>query len=245
MHTIGILETGMTPDELRAEHGSYSQMLKNLLSCGEGGDKFDFRVYCVMNGKLPEDVHECDGWMITGSANGVYEDLPWMLQLQQYIRNIHSASVPLIGICFGHQIIAAALGGTVAKSDHGWGIGVHSYHLSNKPGWLQIEGAELLLNAMHQDQVTEKPPAATLVATSEFCPNAGLLYGDTTFSLQGHPEFSIAYEKALIELRENTRIPQEFAAPAIRQLEDPDSRTHSKEIAHSLCLFFHEKINES
>lgn len=245
MATIGILETGMTPDELRAEHGSYSQMLKNLLSCSEGGDKFDFRVYCVMNGKLPENVHECDGWMITGSANGVYENLPWMLQLQQCIRAINKAKTPLIGICFGHQIIAAALGGKVENSDKGWGIGIHNYQLINKPYWLKIEGDTLKLNAMHQDQVTEKPPSATLIATSDFCPNAGLLYGDTTFSLQGHPEFSNSYEKALIELRENTRIPKEIAAPAIQQLEDSRSETHSLNIAHSLCHFLTEKIKKN
>lgn len=242
MHTIGILETGITPEPLIAEHGSYSAMLMHLLSCARDKKHFQFRKYCVMDNHLPDTANECNGWMVTGSASSVYEDLPWIPRLKTLIQEIHKEKIPLTGICFGHQVIAAALGGEVKKSEKGWGIGIHKYNLCSHPDWLTVDSDEMLLNAMHQDQVVTTPPGAQVIASSEFCPNAGLLYGETVFTLQGHPEFTKAYEKALIELRETISIPAEIAAPAIQELEKPDSKTHSQEIADALCKFFNQHM---
>src|SRR5690606_29335884 len=112
---IGILKTGQPPGEIRAEHGDYDDMFQRLLA----GRGFDFTSYHVEAMDLPASVHDADGWLITGSRHGVYEDHPFIAPLEDFIRRAMAEHVPLVGICFGHQIIAQALGGQVGKHPAG------------------------------------------------------------------------------------------------------------------------------
>jgi len=235
---IGILETGRTPPELIDHYGSYAEMFITLFATIKSG--LDFEIFAVMEDHFPESIDVCEGWLITGSRHGVYENLPWMLKLQDVIRAIDHAKKPLVGICFGHQIIAQALGGRVEKSAKGWGVGRHRYDLSD--GFSFASGRkDLVINAMHQDQVVEKPEQATIFAFSDFCPHAGLCYEDRIITLQAHPEFNIAYERALLECRRTNVIPEDIADPAIADLRQNDIQTDSLEIAHWLTAFFQAK----
>ncbi|HPQ94010.1 MAG: gamma-glutamyl-gamma-aminobutyrate hydrolase family protein [Thiothrix sp.] len=225
MKTIGVLETGRPPEEISA-YGSYADMVYRLLAGEAGGTNWQRRNYAVLEGELPESPTECDGWMITGSKYGVYDRLPWMEPLQAFIRAIQACGRPLVGICFGHQIIAAALGGEVAKSDRGWGVGLHRYQLApDRPAWLASPGETLTINAFHQDQVVTAPPEARLIAHSDFCPHAGFLYGNTILTLQGHPEFNTGYERELLKLRESVVVPEPVARHALASLEVGDAGT--------------------
>lgn len=238
---IGILETGRPPEEL-SSFGSYAQMVENFVRRADNADTFSFEVFAILEDEFPASAQVCDGWMITGSRNGVYDKLPWMAPLQQLIRDIHNAKLPLIGICFGHQIIAAALGGEVVKSDKGWGVGLHDYQLSQAaPDWLQADKPVLTLNAMHQDQVIRVPESARVLASSEFCEFAALMYGDATLSFQGHPEFSTDYETALLKLRQTAVIPDEIAEPALQRLQQPGEKDDGRLVSDWAIRFFNQQ----
>jgi len=210
---IGILQTGDVHPSLVNRHGEYADMFKRLLN--DKNPDFTFEVFLVLNEIYPESVNTCDGWIVTGSRHGTYEDHPWIEPLKQFIQKAYAASVPMIGICFGHQIMADALGGKNEKSNKGWGCGMHEYQLKNTPSWMNGVTGNLRIHAMHQDQVTIKPDDANVFATSEFCENAGFIYGDLetpkAISLQPHPEFNDDFERDVIKLRRGDGIPEDVA----------------------------------
>lgn len=197
---IGILMTGHAPEELHPEYGGYPEMFARLLD----GHGFSFRTWAVVDMEFPDDPDTADGWLITGSRFGVYEDLPWIPPLKDLIRAIYAKQKPLVGICFGHQIMADALGGRAEKSDRGWGTGRQTYTTP--------EGEEITLNAFHQDQVTAKPPRARTIASSDFCEFAALAYRDNTVSVQAHPEFTDAFVSDLITARADILPPSHVTA---------------------------------
>lgn len=236
---IGILETGLPPEELNTYAG-YGTMLKNFITRTDD-ESFDFEIYTVLEGNFPESAQECDGWMITGSKHGVYENLPWMLTLQNLVREIHTAGLPLIGICFGHQLIAEALGGKVGKSDKGWGVGLHDYTITtDAPDWMKTESGGFTLNAMHQDQVSQLPDNASVVASSEFCEFAAVLYGDSIITFQGHPEFSTEYETKLIGIRELKVIPKDRANAALQRLNQEGASEDGAVLSNWAVDFFRQ-----
>ena len=190
---VAILETGRPPGGLADEFGDYSAMFAGLLGPGFEAESFD-----VQRGQLP-DRRGHDAYLITGSPEGVYDPLPWIEPLKQFIRSASSAK--MVGVCFGHQIMAEALGGRVEKSDKGWGAGLHRYSIVRSKPWM--DGAsDISAPASHQDQVVFQPPNTELVATSPFTEYAALAWTDRpAISFQFHPEFSPAFAKALIEQR--------------------------------------------
>lgn len=219
--TIGLLETGLPPEEFDGTYGSYPQMFIDLLSAED--DTLQFKTYAILAGEYPASADECDAWLITGSKHGVYEDHAWIPPLTQHIQDAYQANIPLVGICFGHQLIAQALGGTVVKSEKGWSLGVATYQLDNAPAWFNSTETEFAIQAYHQDQVIEPPEGAQTVAGSDFCPHAALVYGDRAISFQGHPEFSADYTKALLESR-RASLPPAQSQQAIDGIHTPIQR---------------------
>ena len=156
-------------------------------------------------------------YLITGSPAGVYDPLPWIEPLQQFIRDAGDGK--MVGICFGHQVMAEALGGHVEKSDKGWGAGLHRYSIVHSEPWIDSVGA-IAIPASHQDQVVVQPPNTDVVAASDFTPFAALAWTDRpAISFQFHPEFSPAFAKALIEQRYDV-VPDPDAA--IASLDGPN-----------------------
>lgn len=175
---IGILQCGHTPSEVARRHGDFDQMFLRLLD----GHGFEFETWNVVDMEFPPSLEAADGWLLTGSRHGAYEDLPFIAPLEEFIRAAHAARAPMVGICFGHQIIAQALGGRVEKFSGGWAIGRTSYALDAL--------GEVALNAWHQDQIIAPPEGARTVGRNGFCAHAALTYGSHIFTLQPHPEFS-------------------------------------------------------
>ncbi len=216
MRTLGILETGAPPADLRQRFGSYGDMFRQLL-----GPEYQYTYYDVRNSQLPTDRH--DAYLITGSSSGVYDGDPWIDELKTFVRDV-SGQTPLIGICFGHQVMAEAYGGRVVKSPKGWGAGLHSYEITQRADWMKTdENPTLSIPVSHQDQIVELPKDATILASSAFTPYAVLEYPQRrAISFQGHPEFSPEYATALIDLRRGTRYQQDFADAAVAALQKPN-----------------------
>lgn len=223
---IGILQTGRSPEDLRAKHGDYDAMFRRLLA----GRGFEFVTYPVLDGVLPKDVHEADGWLITGSRFAVYEDHRWIPPLEDFLRRAFAEGVPIVGICFGHQILAKALGGRVEKFAGGWSAGPEAYALDGAPG-------ETWLNSMHQDQVVEKPAAAKVIGSSPFCRYAALAYGDRALSIQPHPEFAAEFLADLVVARRDV-LPAQVAEKALARREQPLA---SSAVADRIETFFKKR----
>ncbi|SEN17851.1 GMP synthase-Glutamine amidotransferase [Gemmobacter aquatilis] len=219
---IGILQTGQAPDILAEQSGDYPDMFQRLLA----DQGLEFRTYRVLDMEFPADVAECDGWLITGSRFGAYEDHPFIKPLEAFIRAAYDAQVPMVGICFGHQIIAQALGGKVEKFPGGWSVGPTEYDFG---------GERLRLNAWHQDQVVEKPAMAEVAACSDFCQNAALVYGDRAFTVQAHPEFKDDFVDGLMKTRGKGVVPDALMAEAGARL---GSEIHDQTIAERIAAFF-------
>ncbi|PZX47128.1 GMP synthase-like glutamine amidotransferase [Roseinatronobacter thiooxidans] len=191
---IGILQAGQAPEELRAHIGDYPALFARLLA----GQSFDFATWHVEGMDFPASVREADGWLITGSRHGVYEDHAFIAPLEQFIRDAFDTGLPVVGICFGHQIMAQALGGKVEKFAGGWAVGAQDY---------EIEGERLVLNAWHQDQVITPPAGAATIGRNAFCAHAALAYGRQGLSLQAHPEFEDSFIQGLIDTRGRGVVP--------------------------------------
>jgi GMP synthase-like glutamine amidotransferase len=216
MPKVTIVETGLVPPDLRAEHGSYPQMFERLIGAADASASF--ATIRLVDGERLPDPAGLEAILITGSSAGVYDQLEWIAPLEQFVRAAYEARVATVGICFGHQVIAQALGGTVRKSDKGWGIGRHVYDVVPNGA---IDGDSIAIACSHQDQVIAPPAGATTILHSAFTPYAGLLYANgAALSVQPHPEFTAAYAHALLESRRSL-FPAELVATAMASLDQP------------------------
>jgi len=211
---IGILETGRPPRALQPRFGSYPDMFKALLGPGR-----DYRIFDVQAGHLPDPDAPFDGHVITGSPAGAYDDLPWIAPLESFLRSVKGRT-RLVGVCFGHQIMAQAFGGRVEKSAKGWGVGLQTYDILAQQPWMD-SAAPIAIPVSHQDQVIEPPPDARVIGGNDFNAFGLLAYdGAQAISLQCHPEFAPDYATALIEARAEQL--GALAAPAVQSLQSPN-----------------------
>jgi GMP synthase-like glutamine amidotransferase len=217
MRRITIVETGLVPPKYRTRHGSFPDMFERMIRAADDAANFD--VVSVVAGERLPDPTSLQAILITGSSAGVYDELDWIAPLEAFVRAAYAEGTPMIGVCFGHQLIAQAMGGVVRKSDKGWGIGRHVYQVTPDNG--VIEDAELAISCSHQDQVIEAPASARTIMSSPFTPHAGLLYANgATLSVQPHPEFDADFAYELCEARAGIA-PDSVVATAKASLAEP------------------------
>lgn len=207
---ICILESDDLHPTMQDTFIGFGQMFKQLFSAQEA--EFDCQIFNVVRGEYPSADQQFDAYLVTGSKADSFADDPWIVTLRTYLRERFVRGDVLLGICFGHQVLALVLGGNTQRSSKGWGIGVHRYRLQNKPQWLPATSAEFQLLISHRDQVTALPEGAQLLASSDFCENAAFILGQQVLCFQGHPEFTHEFSKTLLGIRQAMYCPEEYQA---------------------------------
>lgn len=215
---LGILQCDSVAPELHPEFGDYPDMFQTLLAAG--GPPVMFTVYDLTRGQFPAALDECDAWLFTGSKWSAYDPDDWIVRAHEFVRALHAERRPMVGVCFGHQLVARALGGEVAQAQVGWGVGVHTARMAAQQDWMEPRREALPLLVSHQDQVLRPPEGATVLASHAFCPYDMLQVGEHVLTLQGHPEFEPGYVRALIERRREV-IGEPTAREGIDSLAEP------------------------
>lgn len=217
---LTIVETGLAPDTIRDDHPDYPAMFRRLIGAADAN--LTYETVSVVKGAPLPDPAALDAILITGSPAGVYDPEPWMTPLMDFIRWAADAKTPQIGVCFGHQAMAQALGGHVTKSDKGWGVGRHAYDIMKTPRWMdEVPADGFALAVSHQDQVLIPPPGAQVIAASPFTDFAALHYKTIpAISFQGHPEFDDDFARALYMARRE-RLGETVADEAVASLTEP------------------------
>jgi GMP synthase-like glutamine amidotransferase len=231
MKSFAILKTDSVRPEWAEQFGEYPDMFQTVLK--RANPNLQFAVYDVQLGEYPDSQDQHGAYLVTGSKAGVYEDHEWLPPLENFVRDLVQADIPLIGICFGHQLVAQALGGRVGKSDRGWGVGVHRHQWRFKPDWLAMPADDFKVLVSHQDQVQQAPIGLEVLASSDFCPIAALYKRGSVLTFQGHPEFVPEYSKALMVSRED-RIGDEALPKALGSL----SQGHDGDALASVIVAF-------
>jgi GMP synthase-like glutamine amidotransferase len=217
MH-IGLLECDHVEGRFPQIAGGYREMFAALLTPHLPALRFSY--YDACHGALPAAPDACDAYLCSGSQYSVYDPLEWIAPLGNFLRKVHAARTPYVGICFGHQMLAQALGGQVARAAQGWGVGVHEMTIVRQEPWMRPEQTACRLQYMHADQVQRLPAGAVLLARSGHCEIAMFRVGPSMLGIEGHPEFTAAYNEALIRARSD-RIGAERAEQALAKVCRP------------------------
>ena len=223
MPHIAVIETGPVVETLQARYGTYPDMFRQLLESADPSIETD--AVSVINGEPLPDPSAYDGYLITGSRYGVYEDHDWIPPLKKFVLDVRDSDRAMVGICFGHQLMAEAYGGKVEKSAKGWGLGQHTYAIESQP-WMPGPMPKVDVLALHQDQVVEPPKDADLIAGWDFCPYGGFQFGPKAVSFQFHPEFSPTFFRDLIATRRGTIIPEDIADNGVATVRDQNDSGH-------------------
>ncbi|OED43512.1 GMP synthase [Endozoicomonas sp. (ex Bugula neritina AB1)] len=228
---VGLLLCDDVQDQLQPEHNNYPDMFAALLQ--QHNPALQLVTYRVLDSQFPQSTDECDGWIISGSRHSVNDTFPWIAALEVFVKRLFAEQKKLVGICFGHQLIAKALGGSVILSGKGWGIGVSINRIDEHRPWMQPSLNTLNLLVSHKEQIEQLPDSGRVIASSDFCPSYMVEYGDCFLSVQGHPEFTKGYMEALIRSREKV-IPPERVSEGIQSIQ---LDTHSSVVSQWLLNY--------
>jgi len=232
--TLGVLLCDSVHPDRREIDGDYPDVFTGMFRrYSPSGCEVKLRFYDVISGQYPQRLDECSGYLTTGACASVNDPDPWITDFEQFVRDLHKRECKLIAICFGHQMIAKALGGRVEHSDRGWGVGVHEVTIHHPEPWMIPTARSFRIVLSHQDQVTELPPNAEVLASTPHCP-ISLFRCGTLIGIQGHPEFSIPYAGALMESRAGI-IPAETRKQAFESFaQEPDYTLLTSWMVHYL-----------
>lgn len=195
---LNILLCDEFPDYLPDYIPSYVSMFTKLFD--SLGEPMAYTVFRTLEGELPsiKTIDNDAVYLIPGCNLGAYDDIGWIKALIDWTRKAFDKGARLMGVCFGHQLIAQALGGKVEKSSKGWGIGMRESTVVDSEGSIYFADGKLRLLYNHHDQVVKMPMGATLISTSDFCPIESYRIGNQVMCFQGHPEYIPEYERHLL-----------------------------------------------
>lgn len=182
-----ILDNDILEGHLADNHASFGAMFIRLFA--RVGAQWTTDVFNTQLGQYPASFDDYDAVLLTGSRADSFSQDAWVVELRRQVTLLLQQRKKMVGVCFGHQLIALCLGAPVGRAPQGWGAGrmTYDWHRPDLPH--SADRTEISLLASHQDQVFELPPGATLVASSAFCPVASFTVGQEVFCIQPHPEF--------------------------------------------------------
>ncbi len=231
---IGILEAGVS-GPMFASHGAYASWFERMLSNTTGA--FSYQAYQAYNGDIPSASDECDAYIISGSSSSVLDPDPWIESLSGFLANADTKQ-PIVGVCFGHQLLHQTFGGKVEQSAKGWGIGVHDYDVTMRMDWMEHCIGNVGLLVSHMDQVVRVAPETTVIAGSDFCPNAITMIGANMLTLQPHPEHTKEFAQELYGSRRE-RIGNDHVEAALSSMQKP---THEGAVAEWIARFITVRV---
>ena len=232
---IGLLQCDYVDDEFRHISGDYSDMFVALFA--DYLPAFSLKVYNIQAGEYPKTLDECDGYISTGSRYSVYDDIEWVVAFRNFVRALYEDGQKFVGICFGHQMIAHALGGKCEKAKNGWGVGTKRVEICQNVAWMSPQATHYDLIVSHQDQVTKLPANSTVLGGNDYCPNSMFTVGKHFLGIQAHPEVFADYLLALLAMRTDS-IGDDVIADARISLQ---ASTHHKMMAKWIVQFFHSE----
>lgn len=212
---INILLCETFPGMLPPSIPSYESMFMKLFDSVKKG--LQYKVFLAFKGEFPTDLHKDELYLISGSLHGAYEDIPWINELKNFVRKARKEDVKLVGICFGHQVIAEALGGKVIKSPKGLGAGIRELNICDEKAQKYFKDGKMKLHYFHNDQVIKLPEGAKTFLTDSFCEIGGFTIGDHILTFQGHPEFTDEFEEYFI--KNHLEKPEEFKKVALESMK--------------------------
>ncbi len=225
---------GLLPDYIP----SYQSMFIKLFDAVT--TEMEYEVFPVWEGTFPDKFHSRELYLITGCNASVYDDTEWIKSLLEWIRQAHKQHIRMVGICFGHQAIAQALGGEVVKASQGWGTGIRVSRILDKEALSYFPDGEMRLLYNHHDQVVRLPKEADLVATSSFCVNESFRMANEVLTFQGHPEYTPEYARHLIEHHAS----DESSAVKAQALHSMDAWHHQGVIVARWIIDFFKDLSE-
>lgn len=218
LRRLGLLACDKLWEPLRSAHGDYADMYSALLRAA--GADFELVPWAVHAGEFPPHGDACDVWLISGSRASVLEDQPWINSLINFVRSTHAGGGRQVGICFGHQVLAHALGGRVVRAPGGWGLGNVELTLRDRAAIPSDVPDRLRLFMAHQDQVAELPAGARWLAEAPHCPHAMFALDARALGMQPHPEFSVEFMRHMT-FEDSLHLPEALKTQALASYAAP------------------------
>ncbi|KAA3614704.1 MAG: GMP synthase [Calditrichaeota bacterium] len=228
---ICLLKCGNVQPDLLPISGDHEDMFIALFK--KYSPSIHLSVFDVQKNIYPENLNAFDGFLSTGSPDSVYADFEWIETYKKFVHTLYIGRHKHVGICFGHQMIAEALGGKVEKSKQNWGIGIKTMQIKSSPNWMNKNKTYRLI-VSHQDQVIQLPEKAQVIAGNDHCPVGIFTVDNHVLAIQQHPEFTKEYHAASIKSRKKI-IKPELIESALKSL---DQETDSSIVAKWIENFF-------
>ncbi len=203
---IAVLDLCIWLPEFQSGQARFGDVIATWIS--QGLNEAELTVFDIVEGADFPNLESFDGFILSGSDKGTYDDAEWMSPLRRFLLDARATNKPLFGICFGHQIMADVFGGKSQKVGEAE-VGVRAF---------ELEGEMTTAHVWHQDQVTKVPPGASVIASADYCPVAGLAYDFPALSVQFHPEYRPDYIATFIGRSRGQVLSEEVSDDVVAQM---------------------------
>ena len=223
MLRVAILNCDFIKKEFAETYGQYPEMFRHVIK--KSGLTFVYESFNILDFDYPTSLNDFDLYLITGSKASVYDDEEWILNLFEFVKSLDNAKKNILGFCFGHQVIAQALGGHVQKHPQGWHVGANEL-ITSDPAF--NTSYQLLFS--HQDQVIKLPNRAKLIGSAKECKFCLMKIDNHILSTQAHIELSNKYASELYESRKELIGNKKYSAAMNSMKQELDTQQFTNDV---------------